>query len=448
MSKLTFPRDFAWGTATSAYQIEGAANEGGRGESIWDRFAHTNGKITTGEHGDVACDHYHRYADDIRLMREIGVNAYRFSISWSRVLPHGSGGVNKTGLDFYARVVDALLEAEITPFATLFHWDLPQALQVRGGFESRDIAGWFGDYAHLIATKLGDRLKHFITLNEPQVFALYGHITGEHAPGRTDFSAYARVAHHLGLAHGRGVEAIRAGCRDAQVGTTLQLVPMHPLNDSEADHAAAQRMDGFFNRFYLDSVLRGVYPEDTLALLQPLGIPIEEGDMRVIAQPLDFVGLNNYTRVFVRAVPELPGLGAVVAEDHRVRGASYTTMGWEVYPRGLYEWLTRLQREYDNPVVYVTENGGAFPDELTHAGRVHDDDRVDLLRGYIAAMHDAMQEGAKVRGYFVWSLLDNFEWTFGYAKRFGLVHVDFATQKRTLKDSARFYREVIASGLR
>ena len=447
MSRLSFPRDFSWGTATSAYQIEGAVSEGGRGESIWDRFAHTFGKTKNGEHGDVACDHYHRSADDVGLMRQLGVNAYRFSIAWPRIMPRGSGAVNKAGIDFYSRLVDTLLEAGVTPFATLFHWDLPQALQVRGGFASRDITGWFADYAGVVADKLGDRLKHFITLNEPQVFAVYGHVTGEHAPGLTDFGVYAKVAHHLGLAHGRAVEAIRAARSDAGIGTALQLVPMHPVNDSEADHAAAARLDAFFNRFYLDSILHGRYPDEVLPLMHDLGMPVQEGDMQVIAQPLDFIGLNNYTRAFVRATPELPGLGAALVDNHRVRGATYTEMGWEVYPEGIYEWLTRLRRDYGNPVVYVTENGGAFPDELTHAGKVHDDDRVDLLRGYLGQVHRAMQDGAKVRGYFVWSLLDNFEWTFGYGKRFGLVHVDFATQQRTLKDSARFYREVIRSGL-
>ena len=440
---MQFPNDFVWGTATAAYQIEGAAGEDGRGESIWDRFSHTPGKTRNGDHGDVACDHYHRYREDVAAMQALGVGAYRFSVSWPRVLPLGSGAVNRTGLDFYSRLVDALLEANVTPFLTLYHWDLPQALQDRGGFAAREIADWFGDYASVVGRALGDRVKHFIPLNEPQVFSVFGYLTGEHAPGVQDFATYGRVCHHVHLAHGAAVRALRAEVPGARIGTALQTPPIDPLTGSDEDRAAAQRFDGFFNRWYIDPILLGRYPEDTLEWLAPLGVPIEDGDLSRIHEPLDFVGLNNYTRMFVRAEPG-PGLGAALAGKHRVPGARYTAMGWEIYPEGLYQLLMRFCTEYGNPPLYVTENGGAFAD-LVEDGAIHDRDRIELLREYIAAMARAMHDGARVAGYFVWSLLDNFEWAHGYAKRFGLIHVDYATGKRTPKDSARWYRELIAS---
>ncbi len=439
---VSFPKDFVWGAATAAYQIEGAAHADGRGESIWDRFSHTPGKTKHGDHGDVACDHYHRYAQDIAAMHELGVNAYRFSVSWPRVMPLGTGQVNARGLDFYQRLVDGLLEAGITPFLTLYHWDLPQALQERGGFASREIADWFGEYAGVIAHALGDRVKHFIPLNEPQVFSVLGNLTGEHAPGLQDFAVYGKVCHHVQLAHGAAVQALRAGANGLQVGTALQTPPMHPVTDSPEDRAAAFRFDGFFNRWYTDPVLLGTYPADTLEILEPLGVPIRDGDLARIHQPLDFVGLNHYTRMFVRAQPG-PGLAAALAEDHRVPGAEYTAMGWEIYPQGLHELLTRFRTEYGNPPVYITENGGAFHD-VVESGAVHDAGRVKLLRDYIASVERAMHDGANVKGYFVWSLLDNFEWAHGYDKRFGLIHVDYATGTRTPKDSARFYRDLIA----
>ncbi|MCC6213910.1 MAG: beta-glucosidase [Polyangiaceae bacterium] len=441
MTELQFPEGFVWGAATAAYQIEGGAHEGGRGESIWDRFSHTPGKVSHGDTGDVACDHFHRYAGDVAMMRELGLGAYRFSVAWPRVQPSGKGPPHPAGLDFYSRLVDALLEAGIAPMATLYHWDLPQALQDEGGFASRDVAGWFADYAGVVARALGDRLRWIVTLNEPQIFGLFGYVVGTHAPGVQDFVGYPRVAHHINLAHGEAVRAVRAERARLPVGIAMQTPPMHPRSASAEDAAAARRFDAFFNRYFLDPVLLGAYPPELLELLSPLGVRYPEEDLAVIAQPLDFVGVNNYTRYFVRHHPETPLLEALADEHHRIDGARYTDMGWEIRPDALGEVLDRLRADYGNPVVYVTENGAAFADPVAD-GQVHDADRVAFLRGYLARLHRAIADGARVRGYFVWSWLDNFEWAHGYSKRFGLVHVDYPTQRRTPKDSARWYAEV------
>ena len=438
-----FPAGFLWGVATSSYQIEGAAREDGRGESIWDRFSHTEGRIHDGSTGDVACDHYHRFRDDVRLMAELGVQAYRFSIAWPRVFPEGTGRINTRGLDFYSRLVDELLAANITPMVTLFHWDLPQALEERGGFRERAIAGWFSEYAHAVGTALGDRVPFWTTLNEPQVFAVFGHITGEQAPGLVDFPGFAAVAHHLNLAHGAGVQALRAAAPNARIGTVLQLPPVHPKTASEADLAAAARFDAVFNRFFLDPVLLGTYPEQALSILAPLAPPIREGDLALIHQPLDFIGVNNYTRAIMRHAPEYP-LFEFISCDDRIAGAEYTAMGWEVYPQGLYEVLTRLRTEYGNPPVYVTEAGCAADDRLEH-GRVDDTGRVEYLRAYMTSAQRALGEGSDLRGFFVWSLLDNFEWQHGKRKRFGIVYVDYDSLERVPKQSAHWYRSVIAA---
>ena len=441
MSRLDFPPGFLWGAATSAYQIEGGAREGGRGESIWDRFSHTPGRIHDGSTGDVACDHFHRSKSDVALMAELGLRAYRFSIAWPRVVPDGSGPVNRTGLDFYSRLVDTLLAAGITPLVTLYHWDLPQALEDRGGFRERAVAGWFSEYAAIVGRALGDRVEMWTTLNEPQVFGVFGHITGEQAPGLVDFHGYASTAHHLNLAHGSAVQALRASVPRARIGTVMQMPAVYPLTQSEADAAAARRFDALFNRFYLDPVLLGHYPENALEILAPLSPPIREGDLAVIHQPLDFIGVNNYTRAIIRHAPEYPLFEFISAEE-RVAGARYTAMGWEVFPEGLYEMLTRLRTEYGNPPVYVTEAGCAFHDVVEN-GRVHDPDRIDYLRAYIASVHRALSEGADVRGFFVWSLFDNFEWQHGYKKRFGIVYVDYDSLARIPKQSAEWYRSVI-----
>ncbi|MBW2061626.1 MAG: beta-glucosidase [Deltaproteobacteria bacterium] len=444
MTWISFPEDFLWGTATASYQIEGAVKEGGKGESIWDRFAHTPGKIRDGSTGDRACDHYHLYREDVALMKELKHKAYRFSISWPRILPEGRGRVNREGLDFYSRLVDALLDAEIEPMVTLYHWDLPQVLEDRGGWAARDITGWFGDYAFTVAGYLGDRVKLWTTLNEPQMFSLLGYMIGVHAPGVTDLQKYFPVSHHINLAHGQGVQAIRNESPTAQVGTVLQCPPIHPVTESEEDHRAARVMDGLLNRWYAEPVLLGRYPEDMLDLLESYNLPFEEGDLDRIHQPLDFVGLNVYTRLFARHDPSVSLLEATLAVDHKISGAEYTAMGWEVYPRAIYESLLRFKEEWSDPAVFITENGAAYDDRLVDQ-TVEDKQRLQYFQKYLAQVRRAIDQGVKVKGYFAWSLLDNFEWAEGYTKRFGLVHVDFNTLKRTPKTSAFWYREVIAS---
>jgi beta-glucosidase len=445
MTRVSFPEDFLWGTATSSYQIEGAWSEGGKGESIWDRFSHTPGKINDGTTGDVACDHYHRYREDISLMRELGLKAYRFSVCWPRVLPSGTGAVNQEGLDFYARLTDSLLEADIKPLVTLYHWDLPQALEDRGGWANRDIAHWFAEYAAVVSKVLGDRVELWTTLNEPQVFAMLGYYAGMHAPGYLDPTKYFPASHHINLAHGMGVTAIRSEASQARVGTVLQLPPIYPRSDSQEDQKAARTMDGLLSRWYAEPVLVGRYPQDTLELLQPLDLPIQDGDLERIHQPLDFAGLNLYTRMFAYHEPAVPLAEAMVDEHYQIEGASYTDFGWEIYPQAIYESLLRFKNEWGDPVVYVTENGMAWRDEVVD-GRVDDPERIEFLEAYLAQVRRAMDEGVKVKGYFLWSFMDNFEWAEGYTKQFGIVHVDFASLRRTPKASAHWYRDVIKSG--
>ncbi len=442
MSKIQFPEDFLWGAAAASYQIEGAWQEGGKGESIWDRFSHTPGKVRGGDTGDAACDHYHRFREDVALMRELRLKSYRFSISWPRVMPSGRGKVNQAGIDFYSSLVDELLNSGIEPLATLYHWDLPQALQEKGGWADRDIAGWFADYAAAMGRALGDRVKKWVTLNEPQIFCALGYLTGEHAPGEKDAMKYFRASHFANLAHGRGVEALRSEAHGANIGTVLQLPPFHPGSDREDDHEAARKMDGVFNRWYAEPVLLGRYPADMLDLFSVLDIPIEDGDLDVISQPIDFVGLNLYTRAFAKKDPSTPLLEAAYDVDHRTPGAAHTEMGWEVYPQAMFETLARFKDEWGNPPVYVTENGAAFADRFED-GSVNDQDRIDFLKAYLERARAAMDYGVDLRGYFVWSLMDNFEWAHGYSKRFGIVRVDYETQRRVPKASAFWYRGVI-----
>ncbi len=432
-----FPDGFLWGTATAAYQIEGAHDADGRGPSIWDTFSHTPGKIETGEVGDVACDHYHRYRDDVALMADLGLNAYRFSIAWPRVLPQGSGAINRAGLDFYDRLVDALLEKNITPFATLYHWDLPQPLQDRGGWGNRDVADWFAEYAALTGHVLGDRVKHWITFNEPFAFLVIGHIFGMHAPGLSDPALAFQSSHHTNLAHGDAVRALRAEVSGSSVGITQVSMPVYPATDSEADRVAARRFDGFINRWYWEPPLLGTYPADIVERLGSIAPTIEPGDLERMAPPLDFYGHNSYTRAVVRDDPESLLLGAAQVHTHNPE----TEMGWEIYPDHLYDALTRITRDYDAPAIYITENGAAFHDEVV-SGEVEDPQRIDYLYAHLAACHRAIQDGVKLRGYFCWSLLDNFEWTFGYSKRFGIIYTDYPTQRRIVKASGRWLGEV------
>jgi len=440
-----FPRDFLWGVSTSSYQIEGAWNEDGKGPSIWDTFSHTPGRVKEGHTGDLACDHYHRYKEDVALMRELGVGAYRFSTSWPRLFPEGRGKPSPKGRAFYDRLIDELLAAGIQPWLCLYHWDLPQALQDRGGWTNRDLPLHFTDYAAFVADAYGDRVEHFVAMNEPNVVALLGHLLGVHAPGVNHLEAFFRgkrhlqgvfrVIHHLNLAQGMALAHLRGMNAAWQLGTVLNLQPVHPETESEADRGAAARLDTFWNRSVLEPLLNGQYPGE---LEEVYEAAVRAGDLELIKQPLDFLGLNLYTRFLVRADSGPIGM----AQGTPPAGAKLTAMGWEVVPEALYEQLTELRTRYDNPRVFVTENGAAFSD--TPEG--HDPERIAFLGGYLGALHRALEEGCNVGGYFVWSLLDNFEWAEGYTKRFGLVYVDFETQKRTPKASYRWFQELIRQG--
>lgn len=430
-----FPADFVWGVATSAFQIEGAARDHGKGESIWDRFCRVPGAIADGSNGDVACDHVHRLDEDLDLVAALGVDAYRFSVSWPRVQPGGRGAWNPQGLAFYDRLVDGLLDRGVQPFLTLNHWDLPAELQDTGGWADRDTVARFVDYALGIARQLGDRLATITTHNEPWVIATLGHETGEFAPGLRDRRVATQVAHHLLLGHGLSLQALRAeGCR-APLGIVLNLAPVLPASDDAADRALARLEDGRLVRWYMDPLFGRGYPADVLADLGADAPAVRDGDLAAIAAPLDFLGINYYSRNVVRAAGPW---------DVHAGGLPLTEMGWEVYPRGLTELLLRLHRDYPLPPVHITENGAAFPDVLTD-GRVHDAERLAYLADHLLAAAEARAAGVPLAGYFAWSLMDNFEWSRGYARRFGLVHVDYATQRRTLKDSGRWYRDLLAA---
>lgn len=446
-SNLRFPAGFLWGAATSAQQIEGGTAADGRGESVWDRFAATPGRIEDGSDPRLACDHYRRHAEDIEHMRWLGLNAYRFSIAWPRIVPAGRGAVNPRGLDHYDAFVDDLLAAGLTPFVTLNHWDTPQALQDEGGWGERRTVDAFVDYAALVARRLGDRVRHWITHNEPWCQSVLGHLEGHHAPGHRDPAESLRVAHHLLLSHGLATAAVRGNAPDAQVGITLILSPVEPASASAADADAARAYDGFFNRWFLDPLHGRGYPADAVAdrvrwgHLPDHALPfVREGDLRTIAAPTDFLGVNYYSRAVMRAGPDGRPRGVPMAPPEDL-----TDMGWEVWPRGLYDVLMHVHRTYAPRTLYVTENGAAFPDAVTATGRVEDMRRVDYLRDHLVEARRALSDGAPLAGYFAWSLLDNWEWGQGFAKRFGLFRVDYATQKRSPKDSAHFYRAVIAA---
>jgi len=433
---LAFPPGFVWGVAASAYQIEGAVTADGRGESIWDRFSRTPGKTHQGETGEIACDHYHRYREDVALMRDLGVGAYRFSLSWPRIIPLGTGKVNARGVDFYRRLVDELLAAGIEPWACLYHWDLPQALQDEGGWANPDIGHRFAEYAAVVGRALGDRVKNWLVLNEPRCIAWLGHLTGEHAPGFTDRELAVKVSRHLLLAQGRAIQSLRNAGRAFRIGTVLDLNAVHPLTSAPEDVGAAARWDQVWNRWFLDPLLTGEFPQ----LANEAGLTVPDHELPLIRAPLDCLGINYYTRAIIA---DDPG-GPVVRARGVQKGTPVTEMGWEIYPRGLYEVLTRIRDEYGNPEVYVTENGAAFPDTVTRGNVIQDDDRIAFLRDHLLAVHRAIGDGARVRGYFAWSIMDNFEWAWGYSRRFGLVHVDFRTLQRTPKKSYHWYKEVIA----
>lgn len=446
--KISFPKNFIWGVATSAYQIEGGWKEEGKGESIWDRFSHTPGKIEDGTNGDVACDHYHRWREDIALMKSLGIEAYRFSVSWPRIIPTGRGEVNRAGLDFYSRLVDGLLEASILPFLTLYHWDLPQALQDEGGWPARTTAEAFAEYADVVSRHLGDRVKHWITHNEPAVAGFQGYLTGRHAPGIRDWNAALRAAHHLLLSHGWAVPIIRGNSRKAELGIALNLMPAVPASASAADFDACRHFDGYLNRWFLDPLYGRRYPADMVASYMAQGhLPaegltfVEDGDFEAIAAPTDFLGVNYYTRAILRyenAPDNLPQTTVPSPESER------TEMGWEVYPEGLCDILNRLHFEYQPRKIYVTENGASYSDGPDTDGRVRDERRVNYLRHHLACAHRAIQNGVPLAGYFIWSLMDNFEWVKGYTQRFGVVWIEYETRQRTPKDSALWYKETIA----
>ncbi|WP_189533376.1 GH1 family beta-glucosidase [Streptomyces roseolilacinus] len=434
-----FPPDFAWGTATSAYQIEGAVAEDGRSPSIWDTFSHTPGAVDNDDHGDTACDHYHRWREDVALMRRLGTDAYRLSVAWPRVMPGGDGPVNARGLDFYDRLVDGLLEAGVTPSVTLYHWDLPQVLQDRGGWPERDTAHHLAAYASAVAERLGDRVRHWATLNEPLCSAWIGHLEGRMAPGLTDLTAAVRASYHLLLGHGLAAAAVRAAAPGARVGIVNNLSTVAPASDRDEDVAAARRMDGHTNRWWLDPVHGRGFPPDMLDVYG-VDLPEREGDAAVIAAPLDWLGLNYYFPVTVADDPSGP---APFARQVERPGAPRTGMGWEVDAGGIEALLMRLTDEYGARRLYVTENGSCYPDAVRPDGSVHDEERARYLEEHLAACARAVRKGAPLAGYFAWSLLDNFEWAYGYAKRFGLVHVDYATQRRTVKTSGHRYAEII-----
>jgi beta-glucosidase len=430
-------KTFLWGTATASYQIEGASAEGGRAPSIWDVFAHTPGKVERGETGDVACDHYHRYQEDVTLMQILGIQAYRFSISWSRVLPEGQGKPNAAGLDFYDRLIDELVAAEITPFGTLFHWDLPQVLQDRGGFGNRDVAGWFSDYAVVAAERLGDRVKHWIMLNEPSVYACLGHALGVHAPGLTDLQAFRAVTHHLNLAQGTALQALRSTDPSWHLGTTLNVQRGVPADDSKASAAMAERHNDLWNNCFLEPLLAKTYPTRVLPELEPF---VRSGDLETIHQPIDFLGINHYSRAYIQAdAKALLGFGHVSPPPEVPR----TSFDWEINPQEFRDELIWLRDTYTCPPIYITENGAYFDDTVSEDGAVHDARRIEFIDQYVGAMREAQAQGVDIRGYFVWSLLDNFEWACGYRPTFGLVKVNFDTLQRIPKDSYRWYRNLI-----
>lgn len=431
---------FVWGVATSSYQIEGAANIDGRGESIWDTFCRVPGKVANGDNGDVACDHYHRYNEDLDLMKWLGVDAYRFSVAWPRVIPNGTGAINKAGLDFYDRVIDGALERGIQPWLTMYHWDLPEALQKRGGWENRESVEWFGEYAQLLTSRFGDRVKNWMTLNEPLCSAWIGHLYGAMAPGITDLKTALNASHHLFMSHGLATQIIRNEVKDAKVGIVINVTPAVPATNSPEDVAAAELADSFDNKWFLNPVFGQPYPADVIEKIE-MTPDIQGGDMDLIAQDLDFLGINFYFR---QTIAHDPTEKPLPIKNVRREGVKRTAMDWEVHAPAFEDILLRIKNDYHPKEIFITENGSAWDDRVTD-GEISDQDRIDYLTRHLDAMFSAKQKGVPINGYFAWSLLDNFEWAYGYDKRFGIIHVDYQTQKRTPKSSAYYYRERIKS---
>ena len=446
----TFPKGFYWGTATAAYQVEGSWDCDGKGESIWDRFTHTPGKIHNGDSGDVACDSYRLYRQDIALMRALNLNSHRFSVAWTRIQPTGAGPANQKGLDHYSRLVDALLEANIRPMVTLYHWDLPQALEDAGGWPNRLTAARFADYVEIVAKTLGDRVRDWVMINEPNAFTSVGYLEGVHAPGKKSVVSFLRATHTVNLAQGTGFRALRAICPKARIGSSFFLSPVQPASNSQADLDAAEKAHGIINSWFLDPALKGTYPKVFPLSLDVL-MGIRPGDMEAVQAPLDFVGVNVYTRTIASAATAKERISdpklMLLPVKMQVGGTEgpQTEFGWEFWPQSLYDAVMRITRDYGRPVIEITENGCSYSDGPNGEGRVHDHRRVEFHRAHLAELARALQDGADVRGYHAWSLLDNFEWAHGFSQRFGLVHVDFATQTRTIKDSGRWFAEVAAA---
>jgi beta-glucosidase len=447
-AEMPFPKGFFWGSATASYQIEGAWQEDGKSESIWDRFAHTAGKIKNNDTGDVACDSYHRWRDDIALLRALNLNSYRFSVSWPRIQPLGSGPANPKGADYYSRLVDALLEARIRPMLTLYHWDLPQALEDRGGWPNRDTAARFADYVEQVAHALGDRVSDWILFNEPSAFTDLGYFEGFHAPGRKSLLDFLRATHVVNLAQGAGFHALKASRPAARVGTALSMSPCEPATNSEADRIAAERAHAITNLWFLEPALRGRYPEP-FTFLPETAMRIKSGDMESVRAPLDFIGINFYYRTIASAPGALERLSNTeewlfpVKMTEGTQGPK-TQIGWEVWPQALYDIVMRITRDYNRPVIEITESGCSYNDGPDPTGAIHDTRRVEYYRQHLAALARAINDGADVRGYHAWSLMDNFEWAEGFSQRFGLTYVDFKTQQRTIKDSGHWYAKVAA----
>jgi len=435
-----FPADFRWGVSTSSFQIEGAGQADGKGESIWDRFCSEPGRIRDGSNALVACDHYHLWPQDLDMAKALGVNAYRFSIAWPRILPQGRGAVNEAGLAFYDRLVDGMLERGLDPWATLYHWDLPQVLQDEGGWLSRDTIAAFVEYTDIVTRRLGDRVKHWITHNEPWCSCMMSYWEGVHAPGGKSLADGMLACHHVMVSHGQAIPVIRANSAGADVGITLSLHPISAASGSPEDIAALKRHDGLRNRWFLDPLFGRGYPADTLELLGDAAPAVLPGDLDAIATKTDFLGVNYY---FPEAVKDDPAGGPMRASLVENEGVERTGFGWEVSPQGLVDLLTRIQRDYNPPVIQLTENGSTFEDVLTPDGRVHDKERLSYLQRHLAALKQAVDAGVPVKGYFAWSLLDNFEWAEGYLRRFGIAYVDYATQQRTLKDSGLWYGQFL-----
>jgi len=437
--QYTFPRGFIWGTATAAYQIEGGVNEDGRGPSIWDTFAHTPGKIDDNTTGDTTCDHYHRYPEDIALMKDLGIRNYRMSLSWSRIFPEGTGKINQKGLDFYNRLTDGLLEAGITPYMTLFHWDLPQALQDKGGWASRDTALAYRDYAETATKALGDRVKNWMTHNEPWVHAFVGHLYGAHAPGLKDLKTALQSAHHMLLAHGLALPVIRANAEGARAGLVNNLEWIESASEDIRDRDAALRHDGAFNRWFLDPLYYGSYPQDMMEWYGTDAPEIQTGDMKIISTPMDFLGVNFYTRRIIAHESQGNFLNCRQVRYPFMKKSDYEE--WENNAEGLYRLLIRLKKDYGNPELMITENGTPLQDK-PEKGEVHDPERIDYLFRHMGAAWQAIQDGVRLKGYFVWSLLDNFEWCLGFTKRFGLIYTDYESGTRIVQDSGRWYKKV------